>query len=87
MFSGLIALFSESKAVRWVAMVVAVVTAASLALLRAFFAGKAAKQAEINEKTLENLQTRSKTDDEIAVMRGDDVRKHLSDWVSDPERR
>lgn len=74
-----------SRAGRAAAIVLLAALAAAAALAQAFARGRAAERARQQARTLHALQTRLKTDDEIARMSPDARRRALAQWVSDDE--
>lgn len=55
--------------------------AVSVVLLRVFAAGKTAERVKQANKTLTNLQTREKVDEDTAKASGRDARDELAGWV------
>ncbi len=79
----LLAWLTGSKLGRYAAVALTAVAAISLALLKAFLAGRAKEKAKQTQASLENLRSRMKTDDEIRTMPRADRAKQLDRWMRD----
>jgi hypothetical protein len=77
-----LAWLAGSKAGRTAAAIFLALAGFAFAILRAFTAGKAAEKAKAQAATMKTLQSRLKTDDEIARLTPDQRRERLRGWVS-----
>jgi hypothetical protein len=70
-----------SKIGRFAAAIMAAMSIVGTALLMARRSGRKAEREEATRAAIENLQSRAKTDDQVASASPDDRRRDLSRWV------
>lgn len=80
---GFWTLFLENRVVRRITLWCGVALAAGLALVRVFYAGKAAERASQTEARLNAIKQAKKVEDDVAAIGASDVDRRLSRWMRD----
>jgi hypothetical protein len=78
---ALVLWFATSKAGRAIAAGAALALAISLALLKAFSAGKESERIAQDRQSLDNIRERQATDAEVEGLGHADVDQHLDRWM------
>lgn len=83
---SILAWFLGTKVGRTLSAAALILAALSVALLKAFSAGRAKERLKQTQASLDNLRNRAKTDEDVSKMGDAGVRRELGGWVSDDKR-